>query len=145
MVENMAHPPTVIGVLNTSDDTVEMLRMYLELEGFIVVSAHVHAIRRGEQTVAEAIVEHKPAVIIYDVAPPYDRSWRFYEHLRALEGLKECRWVITSTNPQRVKDNAPASPDLEIFEVIGKPYDLRQIINAVKREVDKTTEPLRAE
>jgi DNA-binding NtrC family response regulator len=111
--------------------------MYLELEGFIVVSAHVHAIRRGEQTVAEAIGEHRPAVIIYDVAPPYERTWAFYEHLRTLDALQPCRWVITSTNPQRLKEFAPNSRDLEVFEVIGKPYDLQQIVEAVKREVGK--------
>jgi CheY-like chemotaxis protein len=136
----MSADPIVIGVLNSSEDTVEMLRMYLELEGFIAVSAHVHAIRRGKQTVAEAIAEHKPAVIIYDVAPPYDRTWTFYKHLRTLEGLKECRWVITSTNPQRVKELAPDSRSLDILEVIGKPYDLQQIVDAVKREVQKSTQ-----
>ena len=135
----MAEGPTVIGVLNSSDDTVEMLRMYLELEGFIVVSAHVHAIRRGDQTVAESIAEHKPAVIIYDVAPPYDRTWKFYEHLRTMDGLRDARWVVTSTNPQRLKELAPESRDLEILEVIGKPYDLQQIVDAVKREVGKAS------
>ena len=131
----MTSAPIVIGVLNSSEDTVEMLRMYLELEGFIVVSAHVHAIRRGEQTIAEAIAEHKPTVIIYDVAPPYDRTWLFHKHLRALEALEGVRWVITSTNPARLKELAPDSRDLDVLEIIGKPYDLQQIVDAVKREV----------
>jgi DNA-binding response OmpR family regulator len=136
----MAAGPIVIGVLNSSEDTVEMLRMYLELEGFIVVSAHVHAIRRGEQTIGEAIAEHKPAVIIYDVAPPYDRTWLFYEHLRALEALQGCRWVITSTNPQRLKELAPDSRDLDVWEIVGKPYDLQQVVEAVKAEVAKSAQ-----
>jgi len=133
----MTDAPIVIGVLNSSEDTVEMLRIYLEAEGFVVVSAHVHEIRRGTQTVAETIGEHKAAVIIYDVAPPYERSWAFYKHLRTLDGLDRCRWIITSTNPQRLKQVAPDTRELDILEIIGKPYDLREIVNAVKRELER--------
>ena len=37
----------MVAILNTNDDTVEMLRMLLETEGMVAVSAHVSAIRRG--------------------------------------------------------------------------------------------------
>ena len=133
----MAEPPIVVGVLNTSDDTVEMQRIYLESEGFAVVSGHLQAIRRGEQTVREGIAEHNPAVIIFDVAPPYDRVWSFYRHLRTLESLKNVRWVITSTNPQRLKEVAPDASEYAVLDVIGKPYDLQQIVAAVKRELER--------
>ena len=135
----MADAPPVVGVMNSSDDTVEMLRVYLESEGFIVVSAHIQEIRRGEQTVEQAIAVHKPTVIIYDVAPPYDRTWTFYHHLRSLDCLKGCRWIITSTNPARLREVAPDSRDLDIFEIIGKPYDLQEIVGAVRREVGPST------
>jgi DNA-binding NtrC family response regulator len=125
----------VIGVLNTSDDTVELLRMCLEAEGFVVVSAHVQAIRRGAQTLNEALAEHHPEVVIYDLAPPYDRSWLFLQHLKALDASSKWKWVLTSTNPARVRQLHPDSADHQIHEIIGKPYDLREIVNAVKREL----------
>jgi DNA-binding response OmpR family regulator len=133
----MTDAPTVVGILNSSEDTVEMLRIYLETEGFVVVSAHVQAIRRGEQPLAESIMEHNPEVIIFDVSPPYDRVWAFYKHLRTLPGLKDCGWVITSTNPQRLKSIEPDTRNLDILEIIGKPYDLQEIVSAVKREVER--------
>jgi len=133
----MADPPIVVGVLNSSDDTVEMLRMYLESEGFVVVSGHIHKIRRGEQTVNETFGEHRPRVMVYDVSPPYDRVWAFYLHLRTMDELKDSRWVLTSTNPARVHQVAPESAKIEVHEIIGKPYDLKEIVDAVKREVEK--------
>ncbi len=127
-----AAPPPVVAVLNTSDDTVELIRTYLENEGFLVVSAHVNELRRGEQSLAETIAEHHPAVAIMDLAPPYDRAWRFLQHCRAHELLKGVQWVLTSTNPVRVREIASTTENEPIHEIIGKPYDLREIVAAVK-------------
>jgi len=63
--------------------------------------------------------------------PPYDRSWMFFEHLRALPVTKNRKFVLTSTNPERVQQIA--QPDQPIHEIIGKPYDLQLIIDAVKK------------
>jgi DNA-binding response OmpR family regulator len=128
----MTETPIVVAILNTSDDTVEMLRVFLEDEGFVVISAHLNAIRRGEQTLAETVGEHRPRVIIYDLAPPYDRAWIFLQHLRKFDIVKHVCWVLTSTNPDRVRQVAPDSSDESILEIIGKPYDIRAIVEAVK-------------
>src|SRR5688572_7343951 len=96
-----AGPPTV-AILNTNDDTVEMLRLLLETEGLVAVSAHVDEIRRGQFDFGGFIEEHNPRVIIYDLPPPYDRSWLFLEHLRNLPSMRGRQLVLTSTNPARV-------------------------------------------
>lgn len=127
----MTSRPPVIAILNSNDDTVEMLRALLESEGIVAVSAHVSDLRRGQLDFSGFIAEHDPSVIIYDLVPPYDRSWLFLEHLRNLPLMENRKFVLTSTNPARVKQVAGA--DAEIFEIIGKPYDLDQIIQAVKR------------
>lgn len=122
--------PPVVAILNTNDDTVEMLRMMLESEGMVAVSAHVSAIRRGELDFGGFIEEHDPAVIIYDIPPPYDRSWLMLQHLKATPSVGKRKFVLTSTNPARVAQ--VASPDQPVLEIIGKPYDLQLIVDAVR-------------
>jgi DNA-binding NarL/FixJ family response regulator len=120
----------VVAILNSNDDVVEMLRIALEQAGFVVVSGHLDKIRRGEQRLADFVDEHNPAVIIYDLVPPYDRSWQFLEHLRESPSLRGRRFVVTSTNVQRTKE---AIGDAEyVYEIVGKPYDINQIVRAVQ-------------
>jgi len=128
----MPEGPTTVAVFNSNDDVVEMLRIALEMEGFIVVSAHVDEIRRGRVAIVDLIQQHSPHVIIYDVVPPYEHSWRFLEHLRADPSMEGREWVITSTNPQRAGEPDNASDADKVLEIIGKPYDIREIVRAVK-------------
>jgi len=130
---NTSSPP-VVAILNANDDTVEMLRTVLELEGIVVVSAHVSDLRRGQFDFSGFLAEHDPRVVIYDIPPPYDRSWLFFEHLKRLPTMKGREFVLTSTNPARVQQIA--QPDHPVYEIIGKPYDLQMITNAVKKALD---------
>lgn len=120
----------VVAIINSNDDVVEMLRLSFEQAGFLVVSAHADAIKRGLTNLTDFVRAHEPNVIVFDLVPPYDRSYRFVEHLRGIDALKGCQFVLTSTNPNRVHELAKTSE--EVFEVVGKPYDLEQITRAVK-------------
>ena len=120
----------VVAIFNSNDDIVEMLRFALEQAGLIVVSGHVDAIRRGQQRLPDFVEEHNPSAILYDVVPPYDRSWRFLEHLRDTPSLRGRRFVITSTNAQRVREVAGEAE--HVLEIAGKPHDLEAIVTAVE-------------
>ncbi len=123
--------PPAVAVLNSNDDIVELFRMVLEHDGCIVVSAHVDAIRRGEQSLADFLEEHDPQLIIYDLTPPYERSWRFLEHLRESPHVTHRRFLITSTNAQRAKEIVGNAE--HVYEIVGKPYDIDIIRSAVRR------------
>jgi CheY-like chemotaxis protein len=124
-------PGEVVFVLNTNDDIVELLRIVFEQAGFVVISAHVDAIKRGTVDIEQLVEQHQPSVILYDIPPPYERQWAFLSHMRKLPSLEKVRFVLTSTNAARIREMVPT--DETIYEIIGKPYDLDLLVEAVKR------------
>jgi CheY-like chemotaxis protein len=126
----MPSGPPVVAIFNTSPDTIELLRIVLEPAGFVVIGAYTYEVRDGEIDVEALVNQHRPDVIIYDVAPPYERNWRLFEHISRMPALKGINFLITTTNQKQVREIA--GPDREIYEIVGKPYDLGLICQAVK-------------
>jgi CheY-like chemotaxis protein len=120
----------VAAVINSTPDIVDMLRIALEYAGFVVVSALTFEVRDGEANLEELIRQHEPGVIVYDVAPPYEANWRLFEHISAMPIMRGRQFVVTSTNAKHV--SALAGREHHIYEVVGKPYDLDEIVRAVK-------------
>jgi CheY-like chemotaxis protein len=120
---------SVVAVINTSPDTVALLTTVLECAGFVTVFGYTHDIRDGRMDLGAFIRQHQPQVIVYDIAPPYEQNWRFFEHLRETI-LKGRVFVITSTNAARVEGLAGRTP--RIYEVVGKPLDLDAIVAAAR-------------
>ena len=126
--------PSVL-VLNSSQDTIDVLKLALEQEGFAVAWAHVSGVKSGETDLLTLVDQHAPDVIIYDIALPYEENWTFLRLLQSSEPLQNIPWVITTTHKQRLRELVGACG--EVYEVIGKPYDLEQIVAAVKSALGK--------
>jgi DNA-binding response OmpR family regulator len=126
----MPSPPICVAVFNSSDDILELLTLLLEQAGFVVVAGHVDDIGKGDIDLPTFIAQHDPKVIVYDIAPPYDRAWRFLEHLRSRPPLAGRQFVVTTTNAERLHEIV--GRDAHVYEIVGKPFDLDQIIRAVK-------------
>jgi DNA-binding response OmpR family regulator len=126
--ENSARRP-VIAVFNSSSDTVELLRIVLEQEGFQTVVGHIPELKKGELDLVAFIEHHAPTVIVYDISPPYDANWTFLRLVRSSEPAQACRFVITTTNKPALDKLVGSN---EALEIIGKPYDLQQVVMAVR-------------
>ena len=73
--------------------------------------------------------QHKPAAAIFDIAPPYDRSWLFVQHLLSTTPLSRVPAVFTTTNEQHVREAAGL---VDVLEIVGKPYDLDLLLDKVQ-------------
>jgi len=124
-------PPAVVAVINTSADVIDMLRFSLERAGFVVVTATTDAIRDGEIDLEHFARQHEPGVIVYDIAPPYEENFRLFQHLRASEALRDRAIVLTTTNARHLVKLVEEGT--VVHEVVGKPYDLDQIVTAVEQ------------
>jgi len=123
--------PTVL-VLNTNIDTVEMLRTALDQAGFLVTSAFVDELARGETELEPMLRMHPPAAVLFDVALPYDRMWGFMEQLQQQPLLRDLPFVITTTNVRRLREIVKDAGD-DVIEIVGKPYDLQLVVDKLKR------------
>jgi DNA-binding NarL/FixJ family response regulator len=119
----------VIAVLNSNEDTVEMLRNCLQAHGFSsVVTGHVNDFKTGATDFTGFVAQHDPKVIVYDISIPYDKNWTFLRLLLDTESMQGRRVVLTTTNKSRLEELVGPT---DTIEIVGKPYDLQRIVAAV--------------
>jgi len=120
----------VVALFNASDDTVEMVQRMLDASGFCcLVGCHFADLKKGRVDFARYLELHEPEVVIFDITPPYIENWRFFKTLRDGKAMEGRGLVLTTTNKKRLDETV--GMDSEAFEIVGKPYDLEQIKNAI--------------
>jgi len=123
----------VVAVFNSSDDLVELLRILLEDRGFVVVTGHINDLRKGQLDLQAFANQHKPAAVLYDLIPPYERQWAFLDHLRQTSPLRDVPFVLTSTNAKMARELAGRTEN--VIEVLGRPFEFEEILAAVRTAV----------
>jgi CheY-like chemotaxis protein len=127
----MSQKNQTIAVVNSNEDTIEMLRMVLQKHGFSsVVTGHVPDFKAGHADFLEFVRTHDPQVFVWDISIPYQENWRFLHLTTDLEVMKGRRFVLTTTNKRALESLVGPT---EAHEIVGKPYDLEQIVKAVER------------
>lgn len=124
-------PTQTVAVFNASDDTVEMLMAMLSQRGFRALDGKVDSVKSGEVDFIRFLEEHQVDGLIWDIAPPYDRNWNFFQLVRSVRPLERCAVVLTTTHKRHL--DAMAGHDTGAIEIVGKPYDLEVIVDSVIR------------
>ncbi len=120
----------VVAVFNSSEEVINLLKLVLEEEGFAVVSGHVPELKSGQQDISAFFAEHDPQVVVYDVSLPYQANWQFFQWVKRLGEEQGRRFVVTTTNKRALDELVGRTP---AFELVGKPFDIDQIVGAVRR------------
>ena len=129
MPGSSASRPAVVAVINTTPDAIDLLKDALERAGFVVPTALTWMIQGGETNLEGFVHTHQPDVIVYDLAPPYEKNWLVLQNLRQTL-LKDHRFVLTSVNTKHVEQLV--GRDERVYEGVGRPHDLDEIVRAVR-------------
>lgn len=121
----------LVAVLNTSIETIEMLTTVMEEDGFRTASGYIVNFKRNDANLDAFFREHQPQVVIYDIAPPYDENWDFFQAQVLSKGyLPEHHYVLTTTNKAVLEKLVGPT---QTIEFVGKPFDLSEIGDAVRK------------
>jgi len=127
----------MVAIFNSSDDLLFMLRMLFEQNGFVTAVGHVNDLRNGALDLTAFVNQYRPAVVVYDLVPPYAQQWSFLDHLRHNSPLGGRPFVLTSTNARMARELAGRTES--VIEVLGRPFDFEELLHAVQRAVSNAS------
>ena len=124
----------VVALFNASDDTVEMVERMVTAAGVhCLTNCRFADLRKGVVDFARYLSEHDPHAVIIDISPPYEQNWAFFRKLRDDPAMRGRGLVLTTTNKDRLDE--VVGQDSHAIEVVGKPYDLQQIMAGIDAAV----------
>jgi len=128
--DDMGNAPAapLVAVVNESAETVVMLRMALEDEGLETVGESLVDFGNDPTRLLSYFEEHDPALIVYDVAPPYAESWRAFKRVRDSESIRSRPVLLTTTDQQALADVVGPA---DAVEVLRKPFELDAFLRIV--------------
>jgi hypothetical protein len=128
--------PCAVALFNASDDTFEMVQRMLTSVGVdCLAGCHFADLKKGNVDFTDFLAAHDPQVVIFDISPPYAENWQFFKSLLTVRTMERRGLVLTTTNKHRLDE--VTGTDTAAIEIVGKPYDLRQIRVAITAALQK--------
>ena|SRR5215211_8126699 len=120
-------PAPLVACVNSSEDLVWLLAEYFREEGFRAVT-QVSSSHTDPTRLLTFLRDLQPDACLYAISPPYEAGWAEFQRLTA--AVPALPFVLTTTNKPAL--DALVGPT-DALEIIGKPYDLDQLVAAVRR------------
>ena len=131
MMRSAAKSSPTVAIFNASQDTIDMLTVFFKQCGYRAVGEPWPAREPlGVEAVRAFVARHQPDVIVFDISFPYDHNWQRCQEFHDVHDLRKIPVVLTTTNEQALTDMVGPTRTIEI---VGKPYDLERLAEAVAR------------
>jgi DNA-binding response OmpR family regulator len=95
-----------------------------------VTTAHVRELKLHPERIEELMRREDPRLIVLDVSPPYVENWEWYRTVFAPHPAVQGRRIVLTTTNRRALQEASDTGDT--IELLGKPFDLEQLVAAVR-------------
>jgi DNA-binding response OmpR family regulator len=126
-----------VAVINTSKEIVEVLQELFESEGYKTCGTFTYLYKGNESHFDEFIEQNKPDVIIYDIALPYKDNFELFKKLSEKMKENHIPFILTTTNKVALESIVGKT---NTHELVGKPYDMQEIVDAVHRALKEKNE-----
>jgi DNA-binding NtrC family response regulator len=123
-----------VAVINANEDIIDLIRLLLDDEGIPSISGHVIDFKRGRKDLLAFLREHNPRVIVYDISPPYEENWKFFQLVKNAKEADGREFILTTTNKTALEQLVGKT---DAIEIIGKPFDLEEVITSIKQKLQR--------
>ena len=121
---------TKVAVMNSSQEVTTMLTAVIESAGFETCDIFTYKFKYGKVSFEDFIKKNKPDIILYDIAVPYEENYKLFLSLSQNMASSNIPIVLTTTNKQALEKLVG---DTGAHEIIGKPFDLDELINLITK------------
>jgi two-component system, OmpR family, response regulator VicR len=115
-------------------EMIELTRIVLEREGFEMIGVV------GGAKGLEAIKREKPNLVLLDLMMPDVDGWEVYRQMKADQELADIPVIIITARTQSI-DKVLGLKVARVADYITKPFGPGELIESIKRVLDKTETP----